>query len=114
MRDRDVGCVVVVDEDDRPQGVVTDRTVALALAEMSDIADEEVMTLVADDVATGATEMNIFQIVETMSDATVRRLPIVDEDGTLAGIVTIDDITVLLSSELNSVSQILESQSPRL
>ncbi|WP_275575425.1 CBS domain-containing protein [Halolamina pelagica] len=42
----------------------------------------------------------------------MRRLPVVDADDTVAGIVTLDDLVVMLSDELDSLSDVIEAESP--
>lgn len=105
---------MVAVENGKPRGVLTDRNIALALENTPDITDVQVSDLLEDDVVTGREEMSIFEAIDQMHDATIRRLPIVDEEGSLAGIVTLDDVLVILATELDSVSEILEAQSPRL
>lgn len=113
MAERDVGSVVVV-EDERPVGLVTDRSVALALESMPNLADHVAEDLISDDIVTGTPDTSIFDAIRLLEDAEVRRLPIVDEEETLAGIVTLDDIVVLLAEELGNVSSVIKAQSPRL
>lgn len=112
MADEEVGSVVIV-EDDRPIGIVTDRSIALALETTPDVADREARDLASEDLVTGTTEMTVFDALQELSDNGVRRLPIVDEDDTLQGIVTLDDIVVLLSTELSNASEVIRDQSAR-
>jgi len=114
LADNDVGSVVVVDENQEPQGVVTDRKVALSLQESPDISGTTATEFTQDDLLTAETDMNIYDAINELSQESVRRLPVVDEDGTLVGIVTLDDILVLLSMELDTAANVIESQSPRL
>lgn len=113
LADKDVGCVVVV-EDDVPAGILTDRDIALSLAGAPDASNRHAGDLVSDSPRTGTTEMSVFEAIRQLEEAEVRRLPIVDEEGELAGIVTIDDILVLLGAELDNVCAIIQAQSPRL
>jgi hypothetical protein len=46
-----------------------------------------------------------------MADEGVRRMPVVDGE-TLAGIVTLDDLTVLLTEELGNLAGVVEAESP--
>ncbi len=91
MRDRNVGSVVICDED-RPHALVTDRDVALAVADGaardSGIDDRAVRPLVAGEV-----EMDVEEAAALMVQHRVRRLPVL-KGGELAGIVTLDDIAV--------------------
>lgn len=112
MATEDVGCVVVV-EDEEPVGVVTDRTVALQLRESPDLSETTASDLISGGLVTGTTEMTVFDVLDLIEEASIRRLPIVDEDGALEGIVTLDDVVVLLSAEFSDVSSIIQSQSPR-
>ncbi|MBX0288400.1 CBS domain-containing protein [Halomicroarcula sp. F28] len=113
MAENDVGSVVVV-EDDRPIGIITDRKVALALEETPDIAQRTAEELLHGDVFTADPSMNIFDAIQVMSDEGIRRLPIVDDNGALRGIVTLDDALVLLGGVVSEVSDTVQSQSPRL
>lgn len=58
--------------------------------------------------------MNIYDVVQLLNDHSIRRLPIVDETGELEGIITLNDIIVLLATEFNAMAEIIKVQSPRL
>jgi CBS domain-containing protein len=93
MRERNVGSVVLVDDDGEPVGFVTDRDLAISvLADGRDPAD-----LAADHastpVVTGSPAMDVREAAELMTCHGIRRLPVVD-DGRLTGIVTLDDLAV--------------------
>jgi len=113
MNSEDVGSVIVVNDEQKPVGIVTDRKVALALEEMEDLRERTVDDLVDGEMLTGDTDMSVFDALNRLSDESIRRLPIVDEDGKLEGIVTLDDLVVLLASELNTAAEVIEAQSPR-
>lgn len=93
LRDRDCGSVVVVDDDRRPVGVVTDRDVCLAAVQaglpigalaVADVMSERPFTCRGDDTLAAAEQ--------TMSLHQVRRLPVVDAGGRLVGLLALDDI----------------------
>lgn len=109
--DAHVGCAVVV-EGDRPVGIVTDRDICTRLdanwAPTRDVTVGEVMTT---DVVTAGPEASVLDLSRTMAEHGVRRLPVVD-DGRLVGIVTQDDLLVLLSRELHHLAGIVEEESP--
>lgn len=114
MAEKEVGSVIIV-EDGTPIKVVTDRSIALALEDEPDISEKEVDELIDDeDVITASAEMSVFKATQRMREAGIRRLPIVDEDGSLEGIVTLDDILVLLGAELTNATDIIQQQSPRM
>lgn len=113
MAEEEVGAIVVEEEGD-PIGVITDRNIALLLRETEDIADLTATDIMSDDLITGTTEMTIFDVLEQLNEANIRRLPIVDENGSLEGIVTLDDLLVLLGSEFQNAADIIQSQSSRI
>ena len=112
MAEKNVGSVVIV-EDEAPVGIVTDRGIALALETTPDVSEHPVEELIEDELVTGSTDMSAVDALRQLSEAGVRRLPIVDEDGDLAGIVTVDDVLVTFSEELRNVADVVRSQSPR-
>jgi len=113
MDQEDVGSVVVV-EDNNPLGIVTDRKIALALKDTSDIAERPIREFVSENLVTADPSMNLFDLIQVMSDQGIRRMPVVDNDGSLRGIVTLDDVVVLLGTEMNNVSETIQTQISRL
>ena len=99
MAEHHVGAVVVV-ENRRPVGIVTDRDLALALALGAATPQAPVVKVMASPVETIAAGDGVFQATEVMRERNVRRLAVVDDNDELAGIVTLDDLLRLLSREL--------------
>ncbi len=111
MRERRVGCVVVT-RDRHPVGIVTDRDLALrVLAEGRDPNRTTIADIVTYDPIVVHTNDGIELVAEVMRTHGVRRLPIVDAIGVLAGVVTADDLTMLLGRELSSIAQSIEGAS---
>jgi CBS domain-containing protein len=93
MRERNVGSVVLVDEDGALTGFVTDRDLALgALTDGRDPADP-VEPHSSSPVVTAEPGMNVEEAAELMVRHGIRRLPVLD-GGRLTGIVTLDDLAV--------------------
>lgn len=87
----DIGDVVVVDDDRHPIGIVTDRDLvvrAIAADRGLDVAVHDVMTAT---LLTVRSDSMLDAVVRLMLDATVRRLPVVD-DGHLVGVVSLGDL----------------------
>jgi CBS domain-containing protein len=91
MRDRNVGSVVLVD-DERPSALITDRDVALAVADGAR-RDDVAEPFAGRPLVTGEPEMDVEEAAALMVQHRVRRLPVLS-GGELAGIVTLDDIAV--------------------
>jgi CBS domain-containing protein len=107
----DVGSAVVV-EDDAPVGIVTDRDVAIrSVAAGSDPTELTAADVMTDDPATVPMDAGVMEVCDAMAAAAVRRMPVV-EDGRLAGIVTLDDLMVLLSTEMLDLATVVEAESP--
>ena len=118
MVERTVGSVVIV-EDDEPVGIVTDRDLAVRL--LAEEGDETVVgggrdpaDLTAADVMTAdplvvAVGDELPRVLHHMNEAGARRVPVVDEDGSIAGIVALDDVVVHLAGESTHVSAQLDN-----
>jgi len=112
MADETVGSVVIVD-DETPVGIVTDRDLALrCVADESDRGDQTAGNVMTEDLATIDRAAGFYEAVGLMRDHGIRRLPVTDEDGTLAGILTTDDLTTLLADEQQGLSEVIEAQRP--
>jgi CBS domain-containing protein len=92
MRDEDTGIVPITDGD-RLVGVVTDRDIAIrVVAEGKDPKSATVDEIAARDLATIDPDQDLDEALRLMAKHQVRRLPVVEEDGKLVGIVAQADI----------------------
>jgi CBS domain-containing protein len=91
MRDRNVGSVVICDEG-RPHSLITDRDIALAVADGAG-RDDAAETRMGRPLVTGEADMDVEEAAALMVQYGIRRLPVLD-GGDLAGIVTLDDLAV--------------------
>lgn len=92
MRDDDVGLVPVVDGD-RLVGTVTDRDIAIrVVAEERDPSSTTVREIASTDLVTIDPEQELGEALRLMAQHQVRRLPVVEEDGRLVGIVAQADV----------------------
>lgn len=113
MNDRNVGTLVVLDNQQRPIGIVTDRDLALrvvakGLAPQSTTVGQ-VMTECPETVGE---DTSIEAALTVMRAGPYRRLPVVDDDGRLVGLVSVDDVLDLLAEEFSEVRQLLARESP--
>jgi CBS domain-containing protein len=90
MRDHNV----VIMDGDRPIAMITDRDVALVVGADGVDRSQRVKPYAAHPLVTGDTGMNVEEAAAHMVQNRVRRLPVLDGDGALAGIVTLDDLAV--------------------
>ena len=110
MRDRHVGCLVITRQG-RPAGIVTDRDLVVrVLAQGRDPKTAQLGEFVTFDPITVALQDGIETAVERMRRHGVRRLPLVDEQGLAVGIVTADDLLVLLGGEISAVCEGIDNR----
>ncbi|HSO07178.1 MAG TPA: CBS domain-containing protein [Pelomicrobium sp.] len=114
MREFHVGDLVVVDESDGrrlPVGIVTDRDVAIGVvAPGLDPATLTVGDIMAGDLVTAREADGVFEILQTMRRRGIRRVPVVEASGALAGIVALDDILEIIAEELASAVKLTERE----
>ncbi|WP_163992448.1 CBS domain-containing protein [Pyxidicoccus caerfyrddinensis] len=114
MRGQHVGALVVVGDDLRPVGMLTDRDIVTrVVAERADPTAVTVMEVMTAEPAVVSVESSLDQTLFTFKKQGVRRLPILDAQGRLAGLVSLDDMLVLLSAELDqTASAVRANQGP--
>jgi CBS domain-containing protein len=92
MRDEDVGLIPIV-ESDRLVGTVTDRDIAVRIvAEGRSAGDTRVADIASRELVTIDPQQSLDEALRLMAKHQVRRLPVVEEDGKLVGIVAQADI----------------------
>jgi CBS domain-containing protein len=95
MRDEDVGVVPVVEGEGsrRLLGIVTDRDLAVrVVAEGRDANTRVVEVMTASRLTTARPDGDVDDVMDAMAAEQVRRIPIVDERGSLVGIVSQADV----------------------
>lgn len=110
MHEQGVGCLVVTHEG-RAQGVITDRD--LALQTLRDGLDPDrvvVRELIGRDPAVIHGNMPLGVVSKMMRRLCVRRLPVVDDDERVVGVITADDLLRLLSREVSMLGEAVAAQ----
>ena len=93
MRREDCGLLPVVSDNGKLIGVLTDRDIVVkVVAEGRDPRSTAVSEAMTTDVATCLPQERIETVMEQMATRQVRRIPIVERDGSLVGIVAQADI----------------------
>ncbi|MDX1710463.1 MAG: CBS domain-containing protein [Rhodovibrionaceae bacterium] len=98
MRDGDFG-VLPVGKDDRLVGMLTDRDIVVrSVAEGRDPGSTQVRDVMSDEVYYVFDDQSVDEAEQSMSEKRVRRLPVVDRDKRLVGIVSLGDMAVTSQS----------------
>lgn len=110
MRDAHIGNVVVVEEREGrkfPVGVITDRDIAVQLvAKEVDPRDVAAGDLMARELLVAPEEEDIHDTIERMRFGGVRRLPVIDKAGALAGVIALDDLLEFLADQLVGIARV--------
>ena len=92
MKSEDVGSLPILDGD-RLVGIVTDRDIVIqAVAEEKDPRGMPVREVASQDVVTVGQDEDLSEALNRMASNQVRRIPVVDDDDRLVGIVTQADV----------------------
>ena len=114
MEDKNVGCIVVVDNE-KPCGLITDRDIVVRVVnEGKDPKQTFVDSVMSELVVCLDENMGLYEALEMLKGKSLRRFPVIDKAGNLTGIVTLDDIIYLLGRELADVASIIQSESANL
>jgi CBS domain-containing protein len=114
MEVRGAGCVVAVDDDGRPTGILTDRDIVLRVLRRG--LDAETTTaaeVMGDELATVREATPLVTAMRRMRSHGVRRLPVVDAMGRLSGIFDWNDAIRIIDAELHQAAHVANAQRPR-
>jgi CBS domain-containing protein len=100
MEDLDIGVLPICGEDDRLKGMLTDRDIVVkVIAQGRDPATTTVGELAQGTPVTVPADAPIEQAVRLMREHAIKRLPVLDENRRLCGIVTEADIATHVPDE---------------
>lgn len=114
MRENHVGDLLVVDRANgrrTPLGIVTDRDIVVAVVALDlDPAALSVGDIMGPELETALETQGVFETIHQMRSAGVRRIPVVTPQGTLVGIVSIDDLIQLLAEEMTDLAKLISRE----
>ncbi len=117
MREHHVGSVIVVDSEDeprRPVGVVTDRDIVMEFVTQDlSPADIAVGDAVGYELVSIDENTELVETIEIMRNRAVRRIPVVDAQGGLVGLIASDDVLELLAEQLSDLVAVVAKQRRR-
>jgi CBS domain-containing protein len=112
MRTHHVGSVVVTGAGTgKPVGIVTDRDIVMEVVAMG----LDPATLTAGDIMTASPAVaragdDALWALKIMRDRGVRRLPVIDDQGELAGLLAFDDVVQYLGTTLGDIAQLIGTE----
>jgi CBS domain-containing protein len=108
MRGRNVGAVVVV-SNGSPIGLLTDRDIAVDVVGRGKDPTTTPVREVMKKLPTVIQEEAEIYVARIFATKGVRRLPVVNKAGNLVGIISLDDILMLLGSQMGHIAEGLAS-----
>ena len=91
LKEYNLGAVVVSPDGRRVAGIVTERDIVRTLADGTEFLNGPVSEIMTADVLTCLAKDSVQSLMEIMTERRIRHLPVVDDHGRLAGIVSIGD-----------------------
>lgn len=117
MREHHVGDLVVIKEKTGkrvPVGIVTDRDIVLeVIAEGVDMNDVSVGDIMSNNLVTARESDGLLETIKVMRAKGVRRLPVVNDDNELAGILSVDDLIDLFSEQIVDLTRLIAREQGR-
>ncbi|MGZ5030594.1 MAG: CBS domain-containing protein [Methylobacter sp.] len=117
MREYHVGALVVVDEVNGkrvPVGIVTDRDIFIEVISQSlDLDDFSVGDIMGPQLVSVQEKDGVFETIRLMRTKGIRRIPVVDQEGGLVGIISAEDILDLLAEEMAELARVAPREQER-
>lgn len=117
MRKHHIGDVIVTERGDgkeKPIGIITDRDIVIELlAEDVALSTVDVGDVMSTTLVTAPHGADLFETLRFMDIKGVRRIPVLDDQGGLYGILSVDDVLSLLTKELSFLAGISNRQIER-
>lgn len=114
MRSQHVGSLVVINDENTPVGMITDRDIAIEVVGLG--KDPETLTvedIMTTPVVTAFEDENMMVALARMREFGIRRLPIIDHEGKLVGVISNSNLIEELSTLLDSLVRNIHSSKTR-
>lgn len=109
LADHNVGALVVVDESNRPLGIVSERDIVREAARNESLFSRAISEIMTKDVIVGQPHDDLKSVGHTLTEKRIRHLPVV-ERGQLVGIVSIGDIVKAQRDQYEGEVDTLQTQ----
>lgn len=114
MQQNNIGALVVVDNKDHypiPCGIITDRDITLQLLSLDNNLDTlTVADRMSQDLLLVNHHQEVSVVMQQLCTKGVRRAPVVDDQGKLVGMVSTDDLLILLADQLSTLAALVRRQ----
>ena len=112
MNRNEIGCLVVVDKEEKPVGIITERDLLKrVLAKRKNPVRTKVKDIMSKPLVTGTPHMDIEAAVRLMFKHKIKKLPVV-ENGQLVGLVTLTDLVRFQPQIIRILKELSSQQLP--
>lgn len=117
MRENHVGDLIIVDEEEgqrTPVGIITDRDIVIGVI-AEGVGPQEVLAeeLMSTPLTTVTDDTGVYETIQVMRGKAIRRVPVVNHEGELLGIASLDDLLELLAEEISALAKISRKEEAR-
>ena len=109
LSEHNIGALVVVDDEEKPVGIISERDIVRRAADNDEVFSEQVRNIMTKRVIIGVPQDDLYSVINTMTEKRFRHLPIMDEDR-LIGIISIGDIVKAQRDAYEGEIDTLETQ----
>ena len=100
MKEQNCGAIPIVDEEMRLKGIVTDRDITLfVILQGKDPGETKLKDFMSKDVITCYDDDNLDTVISKMKQYQIRRIPIINRENKLQGMISLGDIAVKAPEE---------------
>jgi len=114
MRKHHVGDVIVIEQTKQgavPVGILTDRDIVLEiLAEDVDLGTVNIGDVMSYELITVTENTTLIDTIKLMRQNGIRRIPVVNDKGILAGLLSVDDLLELLAEQINDIVALISKE----
>jgi len=112
MNKHEIGCLIVVDEEEKPVGILTERDLLRrVLASRKDPVRTKVSQVMSKPLITVTPHMDLEEAVRLMFKKKIKKLPVV-EDGQLVGLVTLTDMVRVQPQIIEILKKLATTEEP--
>lgn len=110
LRENKIGAILACDSDGKMCGVISERDIVIAIARSgAAVLDNKVETCMTTSVYTCKPNDTIKQVMEVMTSRRIRHLPVVGDDDTIVGMISIGDVVKERISETEAEAEALKA-----
>lgn len=110
LRENKIGAILACDEGGKMCGVISERDLVIGIAKLGgDVLDKKVGDFMTTGVYTCTPDDSIKKVMEVMTSRRIRHLPVVSDQGSIVGMISIGDVVKERISETEAEAEALKA-----